>query len=29
VRLVRGVSGRDKWLSVDGLSAAAIRERLA
>jgi len=26
---VRGVSGRDKWLSVDGLSAAAIRERLA
>ena len=29
VRLVRGLSGRDKWLSVDGLSAAAIRERLA
>ena len=29
VRVVRGERGRDKWLSVDGLTAAAIRERLA
>src|SRR5207244_12091448 len=29
VRVVRGERGRDKWLSVAGLTAAAIRERLA
>src|SRR6266850_1184763 len=29
VRVVRGERGRDKWLSVDGMTAAAIRERLA
>src|SRR5262249_62175594 len=29
VRVVRGERGRDKWLSVDGLTAAAIRDRLA
>ena len=28
VRVVRGERGRDKWLSVDGLTAATIRERL-
>lgn len=28
VRVVRGERGRDKWLSVDGLTLAAIRERL-
>lgn len=29
VRVVRGERGRDKWLSVEGLTVAAIRERLA
>jgi len=28
VRVVRGERGRDKWLSVDGLTIATIRERL-
>lgn len=29
IRVVRGDRGRDKWLRVDGLTIAAIRERLA